>query len=122
MVYPESIHQRCLVHIERQIKNYISDHPRTPAGKQLRKIAGYDILSDPFLFPLVFMEWKSTYKSFLEERGTQKIGEKSRRGKKVFLHQKIRDALTHIENALPDMYHFHFHPSLKIEKSTNKME
>jgi hypothetical protein len=28
-VYPETIHQRCLVHIQRQVKNYISNNPRT---------------------------------------------------------------------------------------------
>lgn len=30
-VYPEVIHQRCLVHIQRQVKNYISGNPRTKA-------------------------------------------------------------------------------------------
>lgn len=30
-VYPETIHQRCLVHIQRQVKNYVSGNPRTKA-------------------------------------------------------------------------------------------
>jgi transposase-like protein len=31
IVYPDALHQRCLVHIQRQVKNYISGNPRTKA-------------------------------------------------------------------------------------------
>ena len=31
IVYPDVFHQRCLVHIQRQVKNYISGNPRTKA-------------------------------------------------------------------------------------------
>jgi hypothetical protein len=73
-VYPEVIHQRCLVHIQRQVKNYISDNPRTQAGKQLKYIMSYSILSDSFLFPILFQIWESMYQSVLNEKSITKKG------------------------------------------------
>lgn len=67
-IYPEVIHQRCLVHIQRQVKNYISNNPRTKAGKELKHIMNYQILSDPFLFPILFQIWIHIHHSFLNEK------------------------------------------------------
>lgn len=73
-VYPETRHQRCLVHIQRQVKNYISGYPRTRAGKQLKHITSYPILSDSFLFPIIFEIWIKTYDFFLHEKSTPQKG------------------------------------------------
>jgi transposase-like protein len=34
-VYPQSLIQRCLVHIHRQIRAYLSHHPKHECGKEL---------------------------------------------------------------------------------------
>ena len=115
-VYPETIHQRCLVHIQRQVKNYISDNPRTGAGKVLKHIMGYSILSDSLLFPIVFQIWLHTYHSFLDEKSiTQK-------GWWTWTHKNLRKATKHIQNALPFMFQTKKYDDPNIEQTSNKME
>jgi hypothetical protein len=115
-IYPEIIHQRCLVHIQRQVQNYISGNPRTKAWKQLKHITSYPILSDPFLFPLLFQIWENTYRSFLNEKTTT-----SKWGW-IWTHKSLYKAKQHIENALPYMFQSTVHNDPNIEKSSNKLE
>lgn len=74
----------------------------------------YGILSDPNIFPKAFEVWKERHFTFLIEKSI------SREGRRIFTHTALRKAMRHIENALPDMYHFTSNP--EIEKSTNKLE
>lgn len=113
-VFPKAIIQRCLVHVQRQVFNYVSRNPKTEAGKDLVRIMNYAVLSNPKVFPRLFEEWKEKHFLFLIEKSV------SHAGKRIFTHTSLRKALRHIENALPDMYHFASNP--EIEKSTNKLE
>jgi hypothetical protein len=74
----------------------------------------YSVLSNPNVFPRLFEEWKEKHFLFLIEKSVSSLG------RRIFTHSSLRKALRHIENALPDMYHFDTNP--KIEKSTNKLE
>jgi hypothetical protein len=113
-VYPTSLIQRCLVHVQRQVFNYISRNPKTEAWKDLVQIMCYKILSDPNSFLGLFETWKEKYYSFLTERSI------SRKGRPIYTHTSLRKAMKHIKNALPHMYHFVENPL--VEKSTNKLE
>ena len=73
-VYENIIHQRCLVHIQRQVRSYISNRPKFQAGKQLKHIMRYRVLSDPFLFPIALQVWETTYRSYLNEKSTTANG------------------------------------------------
>lgn len=115
-VYPEAIIQRCLVHIQRQVFNYISRHPKSEAGKALVQIMRYTTLSDPELFIGVFEDWKKQHFHFLIEKSV------SRKGWLIFTHTSLRKAMRHIENALPNMYQSYLYADSKIERSTNKLE
>lgn len=97
-VYPEIIHQRCLVHIQRQVKNYISENPRTRAWKQLKYITSYSVLSDSFLFPILFQLWINIYRSFLNEKSI------TPKGWWTWTHKNLRKSMKHIQNALPYMF------------------
>jgi hypothetical protein len=98
------------------VKNYISGNPRTKAWKQLRHITSYLILSDSFLFPVLFQIWMNTNHSFLCEKSiTQK-------GWWTWTHKNLRKAMTHIQNALPYMFQSMNHNDPFIEQSTNKLE
>ena len=74
----------------------------------------YPVLSNPKAFPRLFEEWKEKYFLFLIEKSVSCLG------KRIFKHTSLRKAIRHIENALPDMYHFA--SDSEIEKSTNKLE
>ena len=113
-VFPKAVVQRCLVHVQRQVFNYVSRNPKTEAGKDLVRIMNYAVLSNPKAFPILFQEWKEKHFLFLIEKSV------SQAGKRIFTHTSLRKALRHIENALPDMYHFA--SNTEIEKSTNKLE
>jgi hypothetical protein len=100
--------------VQRQVFNYVSRNPKTEAGKDLVRIMNYAVLSNPKAFPILFQEWKEKHFLFLIEKSV------SQAGKRIFTHTSLRKALRHIENALPDMYHFA--SNTEIEKSTNKLE
>lgn len=38
-VWPETHVQRCIVHVKRNVQSYLTLHPRTPAGKALRRLS-----------------------------------------------------------------------------------
>lgn len=113
-VYLRAIIQRCLVHIQRQVFNYVSRNPKTVTGKDLVKIMNYSVLSNPHVFPEAFEVWKMEHFDYLIEKSV------SREGKRIFTHTSLRKAIRHIENALPNMYQFVL--DSHIEKSTNKLE
>jgi hypothetical protein len=115
-IYPEVIYQRCLVHIQRYVKTCLSNNPKTQTGRRLQCIVRYEVLSDPFLFPIVYQVWKDTYKGFLGERTETK------QGKSTWTHKNLKKAQIHIENALPYMYQSIQYNDPSIERSTNKLE
>lgn len=96
--HPGAIVQRCLVHVQRQVFNYVSKNPKTEAGKDLVRIVNYPVLSDPGVFPKESEAWKERHFAFLIEKSV------SREGRRIFTHASLRKAMCHIENALPDMY------------------
>ena len=57
-VYPNSIVQCCLVHIQRQVMNYISNHPKSEAGIRLLHILNYPPLSNLLLFQTPYSSQK----------------------------------------------------------------
>jgi transposase-like protein len=72
-VYPSAVLQRCLVHIQRQVKNYISLNPKSQAGRNLRQLMIYDTLSDPLIFPDLWIDWKTKHQDYINEK-TIKLG------------------------------------------------
>jgi len=115
-IYPSIIHQRCLVHIQRQVKSYISNNPKSQAWKQLKYLISYSVLSDPFLFPIAWQIWEITYRSYLNEKSTTK------KGWWAYTHQNLRKAHKHIQNALPYMFQSTLHNNPSIERTTNRLE
>jgi hypothetical protein len=114
--YREVIHQRCLVHIQRQVKNYISDNPRTKPGKQLKHITSYSLLSDSFLFPILFQIWMKTYDFFLHEKSiTEKWWW-------TWTHKNLRKAMKHLQNAWPYMFQSEKYNDQNIDHTSNKLE
>ena len=115
-VYPNSIVQRCIVHVQRQVLTYTTRHPKSEAWKDLLRILCYPILSDPNIFLLKFDQWKTKHYSFLTERSV------SSKGRRIFTHTSLRKAMKHIDNALLHMYQSYQYNDFQIERSTNKLE
>lgn len=115
----ETILQRCLVHIQRISRIWLSSRPKSEAGISLRHIVsklhtienreqwGYWIVS--------LIQWHNQHYAFLNEKSfnpyTQRLWYK---------HKFIRRSFTTIKRALPDMFHYLDNP--RIPKSTNGLE
>lgn len=111
--------QRCLVHIQRMCRIWLSSRPKSEAGISLRHIVsklhtiqnreqwGYWIVS--------LIQWHEKYYTFLNEKSfnpdTQRYWYK---------HKFIRRSFTTIKRALPDMFHYLDNP--RIPKTTNGLE
>ncbi|MDA9129026.1 transposase [Candidatus Gracilibacteria bacterium] len=67
-IYPESIIQRCLTHIHRQIGNYISKNPQSNCGKDLQEIVTFQNFENEENFTGEFQNWEKKYFDFLKEK------------------------------------------------------
>ena len=112
-VYPESIFQRCLTHIHRQVWNYISKNPQSDCWKDLQKIVTFQNFENEERFKRYFQKWEKKYFDFLKE--------KSSNWKRTwYTHRRLRQARSHIKNALP--YMFHYLENSNIKRSSNDLE
>jgi len=114
--YPAAAVQRCLVHVQRQARTYLTDSPKSPAGKALRKIVRYESLTDAWLFPRLLRAWETRYVAFLGEKTVFPSG------RWRYRHGNVRKAANHVRNALPCMYQAEAAGDPLIERSTNKLE
>ena len=112
-VYPEAKIQRCLSHIHRQTRNYLSKNPKTKAWKELKKLITFKAFKNEKLFRKKYGLLEEKYSDFLNERTYN--WDDSR-----YTHKRLRSANTHLKNALP--YMFHYLSDENIKKSNNDLE
>jgi hypothetical protein len=115
-IYSWCIIQRCLAHVERQVRTYISKNQKNIAWKELSKIMNYSILSDAKIFPKTWEDWKNKHRDFINEK-TKKPGWWWN-----YTHGRLRRAICHIENALPYMFQSDKHGMPQIAPTSNKIE
>lgn len=117
-VYPNVIHQRCVIHIQRMSLAYLTRFPKTEAGIELRFLARMlhtiKSYSDKDLWIECFDNWCEKYNEFLKEKS------ESISGRRWYTHKLLRRTRSLIKNALPDMFHYLDNP--EIPKSTNGLE
>jgi transposase-like protein len=112
-IYPTAKIQRCLTHIHRQIKNYISNNPKSDCWKDLQKIITFEKFKNKENFLKEFNLWEKKYFDFLKEKSTNWTNS-------WYTHRKLRWARSHIKNAIP--YMFYFLEDENIKKSSNDLE
>jgi hypothetical protein len=117
-VFPNVIHQRCVVHVQRMSLTYLTRFPKTNAGielrflvKELHKIETY---YDRDLWIECFNDWREKHNDFLKEKS------ESDSGRRWYTHKSLRKTRSLIKNALPNM--FHYLDDYRIPKSTNGLE
>ncbi|MFA5748257.1 MAG: transposase [Candidatus Absconditabacterales bacterium] len=77
-VYPNTTIQRCLVHINRQIRNYIGKNTINECGKELLGITTFKVLRS-FEFNMLFDVCLEKWKIYLNERSYGDNGNKRKR-------------------------------------------
>lgn len=117
-VYPNIPKQRCLVHIQRMALIWLTQRPKTIAGKTLRalslninKIKNH---RDAELWRETFFYWDEKYSEFLKEKSY------TLNGRWWYTHKYLRKTRRMIIGALSDMFHYLDIPNLP--KDTNKID
>jgi hypothetical protein len=115
----EVIVQRCLVHIQRECRLWLTTHPKSNEGLTLLQI----------VHQLHLIENQAQYQDWLKqlldwyELNEKYVNEKSMSmlsNRFWYKHKMVRKAFIHIKNALPNM--FNYLQDDKIPKSTNGLE
>lgn len=112
-IYPQALMQRCLVHIHRKVRTYISQHPKHECARELLWIVTFECFKSKEKFIRMFDSWCKKWHRYLAEKTTTQIRWR-------YTHRKIRQARSHIKNALPHMFHW-LHDE-NISRDTNDLE
>lgn len=118
-VFPEAKLQRCLVHIQRDCRIWLTKNPKSDAGYNLKRITStihlihtYDDLS----FWLLGLEnWQKKYENYINQKSYN-----IETGRYWYTHKMVRRSFMTIKRALPNMFHYLDNP--KIPKTTNSIE
>jgi len=117
-VFPEAIHQRCLVHIQRFAETYLTQNPKTWAGRELKEISSLvntiATHQQRMLFEARVFDWQRKYELMLKEKTY------SEDGGWWYTHRNLRKVIRHILEALPDMWRYL--DNEEIPKDTNGLE
>ena len=117
-VFPKTIHQRCVIHIQRMSLIYLTRRPKTEAGMMLRywvkKLHQIDTTEKRDYWIYQFNNWCRLFDPFLKEKS------ESLSGRIWYTHKMLRRTRALIKNALPNM--FYYLDDLEIPKSTNGLE
>ncbi len=115
----EATLQRCLVHIQRMSRIWLTARPLSDAGKELRAIVSQlhliktSLERDYWIVRIV--KWYEKYQFFVNEKSFHPSSKRY-----WYKHKLVRRAFMTLKNALPDMFHYLDNP--RIPKSTNGLE
>jgi hypothetical protein len=116
---PEVIVQRCLVHIKRQVKNYLSEHPKHPISRELlllsREIPHIKSIEQSGIWLLKFKRWYDVNHHYINEKTVYE-----ETGREWFTHKNLHLATSLIINAIPNMFSYLDDPA--IPYTTNRLE
>ena len=117
--YPNALIQRCLVHVKRQARNYLSSTPKTLPAKELlyitMKITTISTQEDCGLWLLKFKAWCDEYEDYVKQK-SYNIESK----RYWYTHKNLHAAYSLILNAMPHLFHYIDDP--EIPKTTNSLE
>lgn len=118
-VYPNALIQRCLVHIKRQIKNYLSSSPKLQQSKELlalsKQITRIKTVEQAQYWLAETQRWYELNCAFIDEKT---YNEDSKRW--WYKHKSLHQAWSHLANAVPYMFGYLNDP--EIPYTSNQLE
>ncbi len=118
-VYEQVTLQRCTVHVQRNVRNWLTRKPKSEAAKELRYLISLlhhiKNIVEQNMWIIAFNHWYIKYKSIIEEKAYRKQS-----GRWWYKHRQLRRSAISIKNAIPDLFHFIQTPG--IPKSTNGID
>jgi len=118
-VFPNAIIQRCLVHIKRQVRNYLGSKPKLEQSASLLKlsnqITSIKSIEDSNIWLGAFFNWYKINHEFINQK-TQS----QNTGRFWYTHKNLHAAFSLLENAIPNM--FNYLDDEQIPNTTNRIE
>lgn len=118
-VFPNAIIQRCLVHIKRQVRNYLSSKPKLEQSASLLKLSNQltsiKSIEDSNIWLGAFFNWYKINHEFINQK-TQS----QNTGRFWYTHKNLHAAFSLLENAIPNM--FNYLDDEQIPNTTNRIE
>ena len=119
VVCREVILQRCLVHIQRECRVWLTTKPKSVPGLSLLLIVNQLNTVKSHHHSQLWMkdiyDWHTLHKDYIHEKSFS-----AETKRYWFKHKMVRRAFVHIKNALPNMFQFLFNN--RVPKSTNGLE
>jgi len=121
-VYPDIPHQRCVVHLQRDARRFVTRRPRLDAGKELSplipRLSKVKTHKDKDLWIKDFEDWSSRWEGFLKRRSSGFTDD----GQPIswYTHKQLRRANILIKNAIPNLFHYLDNPN--IPRTSNGLE
>ena len=116
-LFPNIPVQLCQFHQIKNIKTYLTNNPRTPAGIELKSITLTLTKTNREEFKNKLNQWYIKYKSFLNERTVN-----PETGRSHYTHKRLRSAFFSLKRNLPYLFVFEDFPDLNIPNTTNLLE
>lgn len=120
-VWPETVVQRCIIHIHRQARIWLTQHPKTKAGRELLIIVNgllkVRTKRQKRRWLRMFRKWDKKHHNFLKEKTIAPVMSKRHWW---YTHRKIRAVRSLIKNALPDLFRYLNNPM--IPRTSNHVE
>ena len=118
-VCPQVTLPRCVIHVQRMCRIWLSSNPKSIPGQELRRIVStmHLIQSKQKLsyWLLELANWDARHHEFVHEKTVNPIT-----GKYWYKHKLLRRSFSVIMSALPNLFHYLENP--RIPKSTNGLE
>ena len=115
----EIIVQRCVVHIQRMSRIWLTKEPRSIAGQELLKLTQqiHRIRTEEqkLYWLRALYDWDLAHRDFIKEKSFNPLTNRA-----WYTHKMVRRVRYLLIRAFPDMFHYIDNP--KIHKSTNALE
>ncbi len=111
--------QRCVVHVQRMCRIWLTSQPQSLAGYELltiiNKIHRIESTHQWGYWIVELIEWSEKHKEFISEKSFNPLT-----GRYWYKHKMVRRSFVVVKRALPNMFHYLHNP--RIPKSTNGLE
>lgn len=118
-VYPAATIQRCMVHVQRMVRLWLTRKPKLAAARELRYLIGllHHIrgVVEQHMWIIAFEQWYKRHKGLIEEKVQHPATHRW-----WYKHRPLRRSAVMVKKALSDM--FHFIGDSDIAKTTNGLD
>lgn len=109
--------QLCQFHQLKTVNRYLTNRPKTAAGRALKEVALLLKDSSEQSFKQLLENWLKEHENFLNEKTVN-----PETGHSFYTHKRLRSAFLSLKRNLDWLFTFERHPELNIPKTTNLLE